>query len=228
MRKNTKEKQYSILFDTVERHGQSNLGIMFNESWNEDPRRSLFTLSRYKFVSKMLAGTDGVLEIGCADAFATRLVQQTVTNLTAIDFDSVFIQDIRERYNPHWPFSYFEHDILNSPVPGKYNAAYALDVLEHIPAEQERRFIDNIVSSLSPQGVLIVGAPSLESQVHASPQSKEGHVNCKSGVDLQSLFKDYFSSVFLFSMNDEVIHTGFTPMAHYVMVLCCGPKGVQG
>jgi len=25
-------------------------------------------------------------------------------------------------------------------------------------------------------------------------------------------------------MNDEVVHTGFAPMAHYVMVLCCGKK----
>mgnify|MGYP007028595943 CR=1 FL=1 len=34
----------------------------------------------------------------------------------------------------------------------------------------------------------------------------------------------FFDNVFLFSMNDEVVHTGFTPMAHYLFALCVGPK----
>jgi hypothetical protein len=28
----------------------------------------------------------------------------------------------------------------------------------------------------------------------------------------------------LFSMNDETVHTGFYPMAHYLIALCCGKK----
>ena len=34
----------------------------------------------------------------------------------------------------------------------------------------------------------------------------------------------YFENVFLFSMNDEVVHTGFSPMAHYLFVICCQKK----
>jgi hypothetical protein len=81
-----------------------------------------------------------------------------------------------------------------------------------------------MIAPLRKQGVAIVGMPSLESQAHASPQSKAGHVNCKTGGDLRQLFLDYFDNVFLFSMNDEVIHTGFSPMAHYLLVLCCGKR----
>jgi len=28
-------------------------------------------------------------------------------------------------------------------------------------------------------------------------------------------------------MNDEVVHTGFTPLAHYVFALCCGKKSTD-
>lgn len=220
----TREKQYGMLFDVISRHGRSQLGIMVNESWNQDPKRTLFTLSRYKFVSKMLAGYGAVLEIGCADAFGTRLVQQTVGSITAIDFDPVFIADVTARADPAWPMNCFVHDILSGPVRGKYDAAFSLDVLEHIQESQEELFINNIVSSLAADGVLIIGMPSLESQQYASSQSREGHVNCKSGNDLKFLFSRFFRNVFLFSMNDEVIHTGFAPMAHYLFVLCCGPK----
>ena len=62
--------------------------------------------------------------------------------------------------------------------------------------------------------------PSLESQEYASPQSKAGHVNCKSGNDLKKTLEKHFKNVFVFSMNDEVIHTGYYPMAHYLLALC--------
>ena len=97
-------------------------------------------------------------------------------------------------------------------------------MLEHIEQTNEVQFLKNVIRSLSAHGVLIVGMPTLESQAYASPQSKIGHVNCKSGKDLQALFEGYFHNVFLFSMNDEVVHTGFTPMAHYVIAVCTTPK----
>jgi hypothetical protein len=86
-----------------------------------------------------------------------------------------------------------------------------------------------MILSLNPRGVLILGMPSLESQAHASPPSREGHVNCKTGNALKELGAKYFANVFVFSMNDEVVHTGFYPMAHYLIALCCGPMApVQG
>jgi SAM-dependent methyltransferase len=224
-RTSTKEPQYSLLFDVKEKHGITRFGIMANESWNQDPKRTLFTLSRYKFVARMLSGRKHVLEVGCADAFGTRIVQQAVGKVTAVDFDPIFIADVKERMNPHWPLDAFVHDMMAGPVAGEFDAAYALDVLEHIPAQDEERFIGNVMRSLTADGVVIFGMPSLESQGHASPQSKAGHVNCKSGPDFKRTLEQHFHSVFVFSMNDEVVHTGFYPMAHYLLALACHRRG---
>lgn len=220
----TREPQYGIVFDVVEKHGQSKLGIMINESWNQDPKRTLFTLARYKFVAKMLSGRRHVLEIGCADAFGTRIVKQEVGLITAIDFDPVFITDAKKRINPAWPMECHVHDILSGPVPGIYDGIYSLDVLEHINPKDENTFMVNLLSSLDPAGVVITGIPSLESQEYASPQSKAGHVNCKSGKELKSFLDQYFGNVFIFSMNDEVVHTGYYSMAHYLLALCTTPR----
>src|SRR5580704_12754482 len=181
----TKEPQYSLLFDVREKHGVTRLGLMVNESWNQDPKRTLFTLARYKFVATMLAGRRHVLEVGCADAFGTRIVQQAVDKVTATDFDPLFIADVKERMNPNWPLEVFVHDMLAGPVPGPFDAAYALDVLEHIGEADEDRFINNVLRSLTETGVAIFGMPSLESQSYASSQSRAGHVNCKSGDGLK-------------------------------------------
>lgn len=220
----TREPQYGLLFDLRERHGTARFGLMANASWNQDPRRTLFTLARYKFVAKLLAGRRRVIEIGCADAFGTRLVQQTVGQVTATDFDPVFIADVRERFDPAWPLEAFVHDMVEAPPPGRYDAAFALDVLEHIAPADEDRFLRNIMASLMPEGIAIFGMPSLESQRWASPQSKAGHVNCKTGDDLKATMERYFNAVFVFSMNDEVVHTGFYPMAHYLLALCAHRK----
>lgn len=216
----TREPQYNILFDVAKKHGIARFGLMANESWNQDPRRTVFTLARYKFVSKMLAGRRCVLEIGCADAFGTRIVQQTVDHISAVDFDTVFIEDAKARMNPHWPFDVFVHDLLAGPVPGNFDACYALDVLEHIDPALEHAFLTNAVASLTPTGVAIFGMPSLESQAYASPQSKAGHVNCKTGEDLKATLERHFHSVFMFSMNDEVVHTGYFRMANYLLGVC--------
>jgi cyclopropane fatty-acyl-phospholipid synthase-like methyltransferase len=216
----TKEPQYNIIFDVIKKHGVSQLGLMTNESWNQDPKRLVFTLARYKFVAKMLQGKIRVLEIGCADAFGTRIVQQEVGSVTAVDFDPIFINDVKSRANPTWPLECYVHDMLEGPVPGKFDAIYSLDVFEHIDPKHEVTFIKNLIASLNSSGVAIIGIPSLESQIYASPQSKAGHVNCKSGNEFKAFLQQHFSNVFMFSMNDEVVHTGYFPMAHYLLAIC--------
>jgi 2-polyprenyl-3-methyl-5-hydroxy-6-metoxy-1,4-benzoquinol methylase len=164
------------------------------------------------------------MEIGCADAFGTRVVLQEVGKIVALDFDPVFIADVKARSNERWPIEAHVHDMVSRPFPGCFDAAYALDVLEHIQAADEDRFLTNVNASLSAQGVAVYGMPSLESQAYASPGSKEGHVNCKSGKDLKATLSRHFENVFLFSMNDEVVHTGYSPMAHYLIGLCVTPR----
>lgn len=220
----TVEKQYQIMLEYRKRQGLESFGLMSSQAWFDDPKRLAFTLSRYKFAAKMLAGCKHVLEVGCADAFATRVVVQEVEKLTAVDFDPLFIEDAKSRMSARWKFECLSHDLLTGPVPGRYDGAYALDVLEHIQPADEHLFLKNMVSSLDDHGTMIIGMPSLESQPHASPISKEGHVNCKTMPDLKATMQAHFHNVYMFSMNDEVVHTGYHKMAHYLFALCCGRK----
>lgn len=221
----TKEKQYVELLEVQNQVGIAKLGLMSNQVWYDDPRRLTFLLSRYKFVSKMLSGKSKVAEVGCGDAFGSRVVQQEVKELHVYDFDPIFIDDIESRQVERWKLHAHLHDILSGPLhEGPFDAIYSVDVMEHIEPDKEQMFVNNLKKSLNEQGVLIVGMPSLESQTYASTQSKIGHVNCKSGKVLKTTMERDFHNVFLFSMNDEVVHTGFSPMAHYLFAVCCGCK----
>lgn len=220
----TREPQYQRCLDLRDQGALTRLGLMSGQTWHDDPKRLAFMLARYKFVARMLAGRQHVLEVGCADAFATRIVQQAVGRVTAVDFDPLFIEDVKQRMHPAWPLDCRVHDMLAGPVQheaGLFDAAYCLDVIEHIPAADEHRFMGNVAASLSPHGVVLVGSPSIHSQTYASPPSRAGHVNCKDEAGLRDLVGGYFHHVFIFSMNDEMVHTGFTPMAHYLLALGC-------
>jgi cyclopropane fatty-acyl-phospholipid synthase-like methyltransferase len=216
--------QPNIVF--AEKRGAIPLGLLKSREWIEDPRRFLFSQARYKFVSKMLSGRQNVLEIGCGDAFNVPIVMQEVKNLTVTDFDEEFIRDAIARTPPEYPYVAKVHNFLSGPmdIEARFDAAYSLDVLEHIDASDERRFLGNIVSCLTPDAAMIVGMPSLESQAYASPGSKAGHINCKTAPDLKKLMGEFFHSVFMFSVNDEVVHTGYHKMAHYIIALAAHPR----
>jgi hypothetical protein len=151
-------------------------------------------------------------------------VQQAVKSLSATDFDEVFVEDVKARMVDRWRFPVFTHDLLAGPISGRYDGVYALDVLEHIQPRDEMTFLTNAFAPLTEHGVGIIGIPSLESQLHASPTSKAGHVNCKSLPELRDTMRTLFHNVFMFSMNDEVVHTGYHPMAHYLFAVCAGKR----
>ena len=193
------------------------VGGMTADFWERDPKRLAFVLARYKFVARMLEGKANVLEVGCADGFGSRIVRQHVGSLLAIDIDGQAIDEAIAQAGEIWHVKFMQHDIMDEPLLG-HDAAYCLDVLEHIaPGRDEELFLRHLRRSAP---VAIVGSPSLESQAYASELSKAGHVNCKTGPDLVVALKQHWSNVFLFGMNDETLHTGFQPMAHYRIALC--------
>jgi cyclopropane fatty-acyl-phospholipid synthase-like methyltransferase len=216
--------QYGELIDQYKSQEFETFGLMHNYTWKIDPRRMLFAFARYKFVAKMFEGFERVLEVGCGDASATRIVQQTVGKVTVTDFDKTFIDDIQSRQQNNWYLDARVHDMTILPIHENFDGIFCLDVLEHIGKSSEDVFLRNVCASLADHGSFIVGIPSLESQAYASDGSKAGHVNCKSGKELRDLLKKYFHSVFMFSMNDEVLHTGFFPMSHYLIALCSDKK----
>jgi 2-polyprenyl-3-methyl-5-hydroxy-6-metoxy-1,4-benzoquinol methylase len=222
------EPQYQHCRDVLANQGRAGLGVMTNQTWRDDPKRLGFVLARYKFVARMLHGVSRVLEIGCGDGFATAVVAQAVGLVVAVDFDEVFVDEARQRAPRNVSVRY--HDIMTGPVypadrlPTFFDAAYSLDVFEHIPPEMEGVFLGAVCESIGPTGTFIVGSPSAESQAYASPLSKAGHVNCKTGDEMRETLRRFFRNVYLFGMNDETLHTGFDAMCHYRLAICTGAK----
>src|SRR5437016_1474687 len=116
------------------------LGRASSAAYRNDPKMIAFMAARYKFVSKMVSGLPTVLEVGCGDGFGAALVAAEVGRLLATDIDSDTITDnsARLRFLSNVSFEYF--DFRKSRYPQTVDAAYAIDVIEHIFPEEETTF----------------------------------------------------------------------------------------
>jgi hypothetical protein len=99
-------------------------------------------------------------------------------------------------------------------------------VIEHIYQSKEDRFFEVICDNLKDNGFCVIGTPNETSEKFASKENEIAHVNLFSYQRLSELAEKYFHNLFLFSMNDELVHTGFYPMAHYLIALMTGQKRV--
>ncbi len=89
-------------------------------------------------------------------------------------------------------------------------------------------FLKRLSGVLDPGGILIIGTPNITSDQYANAHTRKGHVNLFSAERLRELALRHFDNVFIFSANDEIVHTGFSPLAHYLLALCVGPHAAKG
>ena len=200
-------------------HGQAGCGVVTQNTFH-------LCLARYKLCAKLLDGKNTALEVGCGDAFGLPIMLQAVDYIHCIDFEPIVIDEIKSIFDKEILklCSFSVVDYTKEYIDEKFEAAYSLDVIEHIPKDLEQIFMENICKSLHKDGVCILGTPNIEASRFANPQSMEGHINLKSAITLKSLMKKYFNNVFIFSMNDEVVHTGYYGMAHFLFALGVGKK----
>ena len=157
------------------------LGTATTQDYIHDPKHITFVAARYKFAAKMLLGMERVIEIGCGDAFGAPLIAQGVKHLICTDIDEEMLADNAARCAilKNITFEYF--DFREKPYPVPVDAIYSIDVLEHIDKSEEESLLSNLVASLALHGIALFGTPNITSQQYASPNSKRGHINCKSG-----------------------------------------------
>ena len=188
-----------------------------------DTKHLAFTFSRYKFAGKMLRKCQHIIEMGCGEGLGTlTFLSETKAKITGIDFDLEqlkYAQTLLPFVNERIKFIY--HDIISTPyITEPADGIVCLDVVEHIHPLEEETFWRNSLSCLKKGGLAVIGTPNKYAAQFASVQSNAGHINLFEPDRLVETMEQYFSHVFIFSMNDEVIHTGYNKLAHYLLVLC--------
>ena len=206
------------------------LGPLSSDRFILDPKTFSFFLSRYKFAGKMLSRCRRIADIGCGDGTGdVMLLKETDANILAYDLDKEQIEYANKTLLPVL-HKVIPHDanrlaveqldfIIDGPLCPSVDGLVSLDVIEHISPDDEDIFLRYCIDSLEDKGVCIIGTPNDYASNYASKFSKAGHINMFTPNRLENTMASYFSRVFMFSMNDEVVHTGFSKMAHYLIAI---------
>ncbi len=200
------------------------LGPWTSYSLLHDPKHMCFVLSRYKFCAKILEGKNAVLEVGCGDGFGSPIIAQAVKRVVAIDPETRLIRSNKKRLAKIKNIEFKRMDICREIPKGVFDATFSIDVIEHLDRNLNNVFMQNQCRCLTSEGICIIGTPNVTANQYASPRSKVQHINLKSHSTLRRLMERYFKNVFMFSMNDEMVHTGYGPMAHYLFGMGVGLK----
>ena len=206
-------------------HEEIALGAPTSYSLTHDPKHLAFVLARYKFCAKMLHGKRRVMEVGSGDGFGLPLIAQVAEQVYCLDWDARHVESIRRRLGKHLPnVTAIHRDLNEEPAGVEVDAAFWVDVLEHLDPATEGRVLEHIIAALPRDGVLITGTPNQTAEQYSSACSRVQHINLKTLESLRALMLRYFDNVFMFGMNDEVLHTGYGPMSHYLWSVASGVR----
>lgn len=224
------DKGYKLwsIYGATQKEDSITLGPHTSFQYNNSRRHLLYSMSRYKFAMKMLGSGIGgreisILDLGCSDGFGTYYVAEFAKKVTGVDFDEEAINYAKSALNKTNNIEFILDNFLNKQY-GKYDGVVSFDVLEHIYPENEENFMHTVLDNLKDEGTFIVGTPSLETQQYSKENVTGAHVNVKRGEELYETMNMYFHNVYLFTQNDEIIHTGHLRMANYLIAVCCHKK----
>lgn len=205
-----------------------NYSVTWSDHWSynfrNDPKRLAFVLSRYKFAAKMGANHRSILELGCGEGIGSSILAETATSYTGVDLDDAAILSARKNFDLS-KFCFIYDDFMGKTF-GAFQTVVSLDVVEHIYPQHEALYFETIVNNLTKDGMAIIGTPNMTAAPYASKASNLGHVNLFTQSRLKEALQGYFHNVFPFGMNDEILHTGFASMAHYIFCVACNKKEI--
>lgn len=221
--KESKSNWSCVTEELMQEVPEIDLGRYASFWFHKTPRRVAYCMSYYKFASKLIGKGKRVLDVGCNEGLGTFLIGKECGFAKGVDFDEDAIVQAQKNFKE--PFVEFETgDFLKSNDKGNWDAVINFDVIEHILQEHAHDFLGGIAKKLTPEGLCIIGTPSKISQEFASEVSKKGHINIYTHERLEAEMREHFEFVFMFAANDEVVHTGYLPLAHYFITVGCKKK----
>jgi len=190
-------------------------------TYHVNPLMTCIKLARFKFAAKMLSKSDIVLDLGCGNGYSSHFFSKFCQKVIGVDLYSN-IENVSNKF-ANANISFYEHDILK-PLPEKildenFTSVIAIDVIEHFYQNDGISIIKNYSKKLPIGGMFILGTPNKYSEQYRSKQSQNVHFYEYKPLELKEICDEYFSRTLLFSMNDEIVHTGFYNLAWFFYII---------
>ena len=196
----------------------------FEEILLKNPMMATVKLARYKFVSKMLDKNDKIIDIGCGGGLSTFYYSNFCKQALGIDIDETRRNEWKTFKTKKINFICSDYKDIQK-INYDANCIINVDFIEHLSKKEGELFIKNCKEFLSNQKnrrnkMLIIGTPSFYSKKYRAKHNLKNHKYEYKPDELYDLCSEHFSRILKFSMNDELVHTGFDKLSWFFFLIC--------
>jgi 2-polyprenyl-3-methyl-5-hydroxy-6-metoxy-1,4-benzoquinol methylase len=210
----------------VNAHTAVTLGPSASDQWRNAPEHLAMVLARYRAAAALIGGARMVAEFGCGEGIGAGILASGCQRYRGFDVDVAAIECARQN-TPGDVCIFHTLDVLDlgaDLVRGAFDAVVALDVIEHLSADDGARLIEVATTILRPPGILVLGTPSRNFDHLASEQSKTAHRHTWYPSELEHLLACTFHVVQSFGMQDMALHLGHPAARHYLLLAGIMPR----
>ena len=170
-----------------------------------DWKSTLFQLSRYKFISELLAEDDIVLDVGGGEGYTSLLLSEKVKKVYSLDIDQEVFDTNKKLYYSK-KVNYICANYKNYKTPQKMDAIISVHFIEHLSEEEASVFLKWSVDNLCPKkGVFITSTPRSIPNFQAVSFNRVDHKKEYAYGELQQKLNNFFHRVIIFSQTDDNI-----------------------
>jgi 2-polyprenyl-3-methyl-5-hydroxy-6-metoxy-1,4-benzoquinol methylase len=201
------------------------LGPSASDQWQHAPEHLAMVMARYRLAAALIGNARTVLELGCGEGIGARILARGREVYHGIDVDETalaYAHDQQWRSGTQMTFSCA--DARDLPRFGAFDAVVALDVIEHLSADDGALMVEMAALHLMRPGILVVGTPNAKFAHLASPASARDHLHCFTHDELHALLSRQFDIVQSFGMQDLALHTGHPDARHYLLMAGIGTQ----
>lgn len=194
------------------------LGKNWSNNLYNDPEKLSFILLQYKFAAKMASKNRRILELGCGEGIGVPILSEFALTYTGIDSDEQSIISAR-RIVKNNRCNFIVDNFIGKKY-GIYNSIFYFDATEASNLKYEKLFFETIKMNLDENGIFIIGIPNI---LHKEGYNRIASVQQKIIDSMHRLFYN----IFIFSLNEGIVHAGLLPTSRYLIIMGCYIKQTQ-
>lgn len=169
-------------------------------------------LARYMFVARQLRGSERLVEVGCGWGYGSALLSGYADSVAA--YDKIIPSDELAKRYPQVEF------VAELPDAADFDVVVSLEVLEHMPLEEGRAFLEHLHRLGGEEAVTFVSTPRRLPDDQRSENRRREHPHEYTAEELRGELEAVFRHVHLFSQNDLFIGAQSPHMAWNYVAIC--------
>lgn len=155
-------------------------------------------LQRYKSITHIVKGKK-VLDAACGEGYGSNILSQYATSVTGIDISNEAVTYAKEHYKRD-NLKYICASIENIPLEDhSIDVIVSFETIEHVNADLQEKFLQEIKRVLKPDGILIMSSPDKRTYSDLRNYNNIYHVHELYKNEFEELLKKHFRYIKLFS-----------------------------